>query len=109
MKLLSSLLYPIAIARVDDEDKSLGAYIYQFAVLIIANSVRLAPTRKVMSPQRPDLVLSAHVPDVELDFLVGDCLDVEAYRGYGRDVLVELQLVEDSCRSSQQASPEIRQ
>jgi hypothetical protein len=50
-----------------------------------------------VSPQRADLVLAADVPDVELGVLVGDGLDVEADRGDGGDVLVELELVEDGC------------
>lgn len=48
-----------------------------------------------MSPQRADLVLAADVPDVEFGVLVRDRLDVEADRGDGCDVLVELELVED--------------
>lgn len=48
-----------------------------------------------MPPQRPDLVLAADVPDVKLDVLVGDGLDVEADGGDGSDVLAELELVED--------------
>lgn len=48
-----------------------------------------------MPPQRPDLVLSSHIPDVELDILVRDGLDVEAYGGNRRYVRVELQLVEN--------------
>ena len=50
-----------------------------------------------MPPQRPDLVLSSHVPDVEFDILVGDGLDVEADGRNGSDVLVELELVKDRC------------
>ena len=50
-----------------------------------------------MPPQRPDLVLPAHIPDVELDILVGDRLDVEADRRDRRDILVEFELVEDCC------------
>jgi hypothetical protein len=57
----------------------------------------LAPqhTREVVSPQRTDLVLAADVPDVEFGVLVCDRLDVKADGGDGRDVLVELELVED--------------
>ena len=52
-------------------------------------------TREVVSPQRADLVLASDIPDVEFCVLVSDCLDVEADGGDGRDVLVELELVED--------------
>lgn len=48
-----------------------------------------------MSPQRPNLILSANIPDVELDVLVCDGFDVEADGRNGSDVLVQLELVED--------------
>lgn len=48
-----------------------------------------------MTPQRPDLVLAADVPNVKLGVLVRDRLDVEADGGDGSDVRVELELVED--------------
>ena len=48
-----------------------------------------------MPPQRTNLVLTTDVPDIELDVLVGDGLDVEADGGDGGDVLAELELVED--------------
>lgn len=48
-----------------------------------------------MPPQRPDLILATDVPNVELDVLVGDGLDVEADGGNGGDVLAQLELVED--------------
>lgn len=50
-----------------------------------------------MSPKRPDLILPAHVPNVELDVLVRDCLDVEADGRDRGDVLVEFEFVEDCC------------
>ncbi len=49
----------IPIVAVDDEDDALRIL-------------------EVMPPERPDLVLPAHVPDRELDVLVLDRLDVEA-------------------------------
>lgn len=49
-----------------------------------------------MSPKRPDLVLASDIPDVELGVLVCDGLDVEADGGDGGNVLVELELVQDS-------------
>lgn len=52
-------------------------------------------TAKVMPPQRPDLVLATNVPDVKLDVLVGDRLNVEADRGDGCDILAELELVQN--------------
>ena len=39
-----------------------------------------------MPPQRPNLILPSHVPDIELDILIGDGLDVEADGGDGGDV-----------------------
>lgn len=52
-----------------------------------------------MSPQRPDLVLSAHVPNVESRVLVCHRLDVEAYCRYRGHVLVEFEFVEDGCET----------
>lgn len=49
-----------------------------------------------MPPQRTDLVLATDIPDVELGVLVCDGLDVETNGGDGCDVLVKLELVEDS-------------
>ena len=54
-------------------------------------------TREIVSPQWPDLVLAAHVPDVELGVLVGHSFDVEAHGRDGRHILVQLELVEDCC------------
>lgn len=48
-----------------------------------------------MPPQRPNLILPSHVPNVELDILIRDRLDVEADSRDGGDVGVELELVED--------------
>ena len=52
-----------------------------------------------MSPQRPDLILSTNIPHIELHILVRDSLDVEPYCRNSRDVLVQLQLVENGCLS----------
>ena len=52
-------------------------------------------TREVMPPKRPNLILPSHIPNVELDILIRDRLDVEANRRNGSDVGVDLQLVED--------------
>lgn len=48
-----------------------------------------------MPPQGTDLVLTTNIPNVELDVLVRDRLDVEADGGDGGDILAELQLVKD--------------
>jgi len=48
-----------------------------------------------MPPQRSNLVLSANVPDGELDVLVLDCLDVETDCGNGGDDFTQLELVQD--------------
>lgn len=61
-------------------------------------------TRVVVSPKRADLVLTTHIPYVELDILIGDTLDVEANRGDGCHLLVgEFKLVEDCWRGGQSA------
>ena len=62
--------------------------IIQFQLLILDRVVYRGLTRKVMSPQGPYLVLSAHVPDIELDILVCDRFDVETNSRYGGDVLI---------------------
>lgn len=50
-------------------------------------------TRKVMSPERADLFLSAYVPYVELDVSEGNRLYVETDGGYSSDVLIKLDFV----------------
>ena len=48
-----------------------------------------------MPPQRSNLVLPSYIPDVELDILIRNGLNVEADGRYGSDVRIQLQLVED--------------
>ena len=55
---------------------------------------------KVMSPEGPDLVLTAHIPDSEADVLVLDSLHIEPDGGDGRHDLPQLQLVQDRCLTS---------
>ena len=50
-----------------------------------------------MTPQRPDLVLSANVPHIEFDVLVRDGFDVEPDGGDSGHALVQLQFVEYRC------------
>lgn len=68
--------YPRPVARVHDEDETLGASI-------------------VVPPQWTDLVLTADVPHVELGILVSDGLDVEADGRDGGYILVELEFVKN--------------
>lgn len=63
---------------------------------VSADAASQARTAEVMSPEGTNLVLATNVPDVELDILVGDSLDVEADSRNGRDILSELELVENS-------------
>ena len=60
LQLLAGLNNTVAIVAVDDEDDALRVL-------------------EVVAPQRADLVLAADVPDRELDVLVLDRFDVEAY------------------------------
>ncbi len=60
LELLPGLDNTIAIVAIDDEDDTLGVL-------------------EVVSPERTDLVLTADVPHGELDVLVLDRLDVEAW------------------------------
>ena len=48
-----------------------------------------------MPPQRPDLVLPSHIPDIKFDILVCDGFDIETDRGNGGHGLVQLELVKD--------------
>ena len=48
-----------------------------------------------MSPQGPDLVLTADVPHGEADVLVLDCLHIEADGGDSGYNLTQLQFVQD--------------
>ena len=50
-----------------------------------------------MSPQRPDFILSTHIPDIEFNILVCDRLDVKSHGRNGCDVLIQLQLIQDRC------------
>ena len=76
MQLVARLADALAVVRVDDEDETLRVL-------------------EVVSPQRPDLVLAAHVPHGEADVLVLDRLHVEADGRYGGHDLAQLQLVQD--------------
>lgn len=60
LKLLASLDDTVTIVAVNDEDDTLGVL-------------------EVMPPQRPNLVLATNIPHGELNVLVLDSLDVEAW------------------------------
>ena len=51
-----------------------------------------------MPPQRPYLILPTNIPNVELDILIRDGLDVEPDSRDGSDVLVEFEFVQDRCK-----------
>jgi hypothetical protein len=61
LQLLAGLDDTVTIVAVDDEDDTLGVL-------------------EVMSPERTDLVLTADIPDGELNVLVLDSLDVKTCR-----------------------------
>lgn len=90
------LLDTASVVGVDNKDKSLGTCTESVS-LARSSTQRLAHTGVVVSPQRTNLVLTTDVPDVKFDVLVGHALDVEPDGGDGGDILVELQLVQDSC------------
>lgn len=48
-----------------------------------------------MSPQRPNLILSSHIPNIELDILVCNRLDIESDSRNGSDILVQAQSVQN--------------
>ena len=62
LELLTSLNNTVTIVGVDDEDDTLGVL-------------------EVVPPQGADLVLTTDIPHGELDVLVLDSLDVEAWKG----------------------------
>ena len=78
VELVPGLGYPLSVVAVHHEDESLSVL-------------------EVMSPQRSDLVLTAHVPHCEADVLVLHSLHVEPDGGDGGHDLAQLQLVEDCC------------
>ena len=78
LELVLGLVDALAVLGVDDEDKALSAGI-------------------VVPPEGTDLVLATDVPNVELDVLVGDGLDVETDGGNSRHGLVKFELVENRC------------
>jgi hypothetical protein len=53
-----------------------------------------------MPPQRSDLVLSTNIPNIELDILICDSLDVKPYGRDCGDVLIQLQFIQYRCLSS---------
>lgn len=78
VQLRASLLEAGGITRVHNEDKALCAGV-------------------VVSPERANLVLTADIPHIELDVLIGHALDVESDGGDGSHVLVaEFQFVKNS-------------
>jgi len=80
-ELSAGLFDTLTIAAVDDKDESLSA-------------------SKVVAPERTDLVLASDIPHVELDLLVGHCLNVETDSGDGGHVLAQFELVENGCLAS---------
>jgi len=76
LQLLTGLLDPIAVVRVNNEDKTLR-------ILVI------------VLPKRADTVLSTDIPHGEGDVFVLNRFDVEADRGDGVHKLTKLQLEED--------------
>jgi len=69
------------------------------AVIAVHHKYKPLSVLEVMSPQRPDLVLAAHVPHGEADVFIFYCLNIEADCGDGGDDLSQLELVEDCCFS----------
>lgn len=78
VQLLAGLVDAVAVGAVHHEDQTLGPGV-------------------VVPPERPDLVLAAHIPHVELDVFVSHRLHVETHGGDGGHRLAQLQLVQD-CR-----------
>jgi hypothetical protein len=108
VKFLACLVDSSAVIRIDNEDKALGAWRARgFSSETPSGPVSIEPTREIVSPERTDLVLATDIPHVELDVLVCHGLDVEADGRDGRDVLVQPELVEDSCATEKGVSSAI--
>ena len=67
LELLLGLDDALPVVAVHDEDESLGVL-------------------EVVAPQRPDLVLAAHVPDCEANILILHCLHVKACKTLNQSV-----------------------
>mmetsp|Transcript_19158 Transcript_19158/g.73623 ORF Transcript_19158/g.73623 Transcript_19158/m.73623 type:complete len:215 (-) Transcript_19158:73-717(-) len=76
-QLEASLLHAVHIVTIYNEDNSLCV-------------------KEVVPPQSADLVLTADIPDGELNCLAGHGLDVESDRRRGLDDLSHLKLIQDS-------------
>lgn len=76
MEFLSRLVHAVPVCAVHHKDEALR-------------------TRVVVSPQWPDLVLPAHIPNIEFDVLIGYCLDIEADCGDSSDRMAQFELVQD--------------
>lgn len=50
-----------------------------------------------MSPKRPYLILTPHIPNIKLNILIGDGLDVKSHGRDSSHILVELEFVQDRC------------
>ena len=68
LQLFASLDDTVTIIAIDDEDDALSIL-------------------EVMPPQRPDLVLTTYIPHCELNVLILDCLNVEAFTIRGQYVI----------------------
>lgn len=65
LQLLAGLVHTVTVIGIDNEDDALGVL-------------------EVVSPERPDLVLTTNIPHRELNVPVFDRLDVEAWLVSGR-------------------------
>ena len=92
VQFIASFVDPVDVIRVDDEDQTLCVVV-------------------VVSPQRPNTILTANIPDVEVEALVLNRFDIESDRRDCRHMLAKLQLVQDRCLScsieSQHETPSI--
>jgi hypothetical protein len=64
-------------------------------IIAVHNKDETLGVLEIMPPQRPDLVLTPHIPDGEADVLVLHGFNIESDGGDGGDDLAELELVED--------------
>ena len=92
VQFIASFVDPVDVIRVDDEDQTLCVVV-------------------VVSLQRPNTILTANIPYVQVEALVLNRFHIESDRRDCRHMLAKLQLVQDRCLScsieSQHETPSI--
>ena len=81
----------------NDPVKFLSCFVYSRPVVGVNDEDEALSTRKIVPPERSDLVLTTDIPHIELHILVRHRLDVEADRWDRSNILSQFELVENRC------------